>query len=296
MIITLNKPFAANSPVDEFDVRQMKKALNRLGYYQPFEKTGITGIPDAQVFAALRKFQTDQGLPATGAAKPDDETVKALSRAAGQKQSGAYIWRTVGDDKVRGDHAALNGTQRDFSDSPDPGEDFNCRCWAEAITKKKCEEEELEYVNANAELYIIEQSINKALVKLEALQNNLREIEKNIQKEKHDTTKAKIAGATIGAAIGGTLASPAGPGSAAIGAQLGLGTGGQLGKIAEELIDAVSDENTSIYLDKKKKELNDSILKLKNEIQNKKEAYKNAKKRTSLAQEVLALCKEKHSG
>lgn len=62
MKIKLNKPFAANSAVDEFDVKQVKKALNRLGYYQPYEKTGITGIPDADVFFALKSFQKDQGL------------------------------------------------------------------------------------------------------------------------------------------------------------------------------------------------------------------------------------------
>jgi hypothetical protein len=60
MDIKLNKPFAANSAVDEFDVRQMKKAPNRLGYYQPYEKTGITGIPDADMFSALKSFQKDQ--------------------------------------------------------------------------------------------------------------------------------------------------------------------------------------------------------------------------------------------
>ena len=37
------------------------------------------------------------------------------------------------DDKVRAGHAALNGTLRQFADSRDPGEDFNCRCWAEHV-------------------------------------------------------------------------------------------------------------------------------------------------------------------
>ena len=32
MKIKFNKPFAANSAVDEYDVKQMKKALNRVGY------------------------------------------------------------------------------------------------------------------------------------------------------------------------------------------------------------------------------------------------------------------------
>ncbi len=133
MKIKLNKPFAANSAVDEFDVRQVKKTLNRLGYYQPYEKTGITGIPDAGVFKALKEFQKDQGLRYTGAAKPGDETVKALNSESANKISGKYIWRTVGDEKVRDSHAELDGTVRDLSDSPDPGEDFNCRCWAEPV-------------------------------------------------------------------------------------------------------------------------------------------------------------------
>ena len=137
MKIKLNKPFAANSAVDEFDVKQIKKALNRLGYYQPYEKVGITGIPDAATFSALKSFEADQGLQPTGAARPGDETVSKLSSEAGKKKSGKYIWRTVGDDKVRGAHAALNGTIRDLADSPDPGEEFNCRCWAEPVNCDK---------------------------------------------------------------------------------------------------------------------------------------------------------------
>lgn len=95
MKIELAKPFSSNSTVDEFDVKQMKKALNRLGYYTPFEKTGITGIPDKAVFDALKAFQRDQGLPTTGAEKPGDETVQILNVEAGKKKRGQYIWRTV---------------------------------------------------------------------------------------------------------------------------------------------------------------------------------------------------------
>ena len=38
MEIKLTKPFARTGGVDEFDTRQFKKALNRLGYYRPFIK------------------------------------------------------------------------------------------------------------------------------------------------------------------------------------------------------------------------------------------------------------------
>ena len=90
MKIKLSKPFAANSAVDEFDVRQIKKALNRLGYYQPYEKTGITGIPDAAVFEALKAFQKDQGLRPTGTARPGNETVTKPGSEA--KMNGGPGW------------------------------------------------------------------------------------------------------------------------------------------------------------------------------------------------------------
>jgi hypothetical protein len=71
----------------------------------------------------------------TGTARPGDETVSKLSSEAGKKKSGKYIWRTVGDNKVRDSHAEMNGTVHDLSDSPDPGQEFNCRCWAEPINE-----------------------------------------------------------------------------------------------------------------------------------------------------------------
>ncbi len=52
------------------------------------------------------------------------------------KDSGQYIWRTVQDDKVRGAHAAREGKTFSWTNPPNgghPGEDYNCRCWAEAI-------------------------------------------------------------------------------------------------------------------------------------------------------------------
>ena len=45
-----------------------------------------------------------------------------------------YIWRTSGDEKVRSSHAANNGKIFAWDNPPEtghPGEDYNCRCWAE---------------------------------------------------------------------------------------------------------------------------------------------------------------------
>lgn len=136
MQIKLSQPLAADSPADSYDVRQMKKTLNRLGYYMPYEQTGITGIPDTAMFDGLKRFQADHNFPTSGIARPDDDTITALNEAATKVPEGTYIWRTVGDGKVRPEHAQYNGTTRSWSDSPDPGEDFNCRCWAEPIQEE----------------------------------------------------------------------------------------------------------------------------------------------------------------
>lgn len=91
MKIKLNKPFAANSAVDEEDARALKRSLNWLGYYMPFEKVGISPYPDQAIFEAIRKFQTDQGLPKTGAMKPGDETETALSKEISKKLKGQKV-------------------------------------------------------------------------------------------------------------------------------------------------------------------------------------------------------------
>lgn len=45
-----------------------------------------------------------------------------------------YTWRTAGDDRVRGSHAALNGRVFSWANPPEhghPGHEANCRCWPE---------------------------------------------------------------------------------------------------------------------------------------------------------------------
>jgi SPP1 gp7 family putative phage head morphogenesis protein len=53
-----------------------------------------------------------------------------------QKQAGIsrYVWRTVGDDRVRDSHAELEGEIFSWDDPPSvghPGYDYQCRCYAE---------------------------------------------------------------------------------------------------------------------------------------------------------------------
>lgn len=43
-----------------------------------------------------------------------------------------YVWNTQEDGRVRPAHAALNGKVRSWEQSPIPGEEINCRCFATA--------------------------------------------------------------------------------------------------------------------------------------------------------------------
>lgn len=134
MKFKLNAPFARNGKVDEDDVRMLKRALNRLGYYYPAPDIGMNDIPDSELFEAIKSFQSDQGLSATGALKPDDDTGVKIQHAFGNtKRLGKYIWRTKRDDRVRKTHRALEGTIREWDDEPTPGSEPNCRCWAEPL-------------------------------------------------------------------------------------------------------------------------------------------------------------------
>lgn len=67
-----------------------------------------------------------------------------------------YVWHTQGDGKVRGAHAANEGHLFAWNNPPatgHPGEDYNCRCWAEPYVKGKTEytEQILGAVQADAE-------------------------------------------------------------------------------------------------------------------------------------------------
>lgn len=41
-----------------------------------------------------------------------------------------YVWHTVEDERVRPEHRAKNGKKFKWDESPIPGEEFGCRCWA----------------------------------------------------------------------------------------------------------------------------------------------------------------------
>lgn len=79
MEIKLKETFASNCDVNEQDTRNIKRALNCLGYYIPNKKIGIVGIPDTEIFESVKKFQQDNEILVTGEIRPNDDTVEALN-------------------------------------------------------------------------------------------------------------------------------------------------------------------------------------------------------------------------
>ncbi len=88
---------------------------------------GITGANEAKA----RFWARDQ------ASKFFGEVTKERQTSAGIP---GYIWRTLKDGRVRDSHAAVDGKYFEWKNPPavgargkavHPGEDFNCRCWAE---------------------------------------------------------------------------------------------------------------------------------------------------------------------
>lgn len=88
---------------------------------------GFDGFTEAQ-YEAFRLAQKAFCFVETIEAKRKGETVDNHTTTH-------YIWRTVGDNRVRSRHAAFGGQIFSWNETPPggyhPGEDYGCRCWAE---------------------------------------------------------------------------------------------------------------------------------------------------------------------
>jgi SPP1 gp7 family putative phage head morphogenesis protein len=72
-----------------------------------------------------------------------DQVSKLNGRLTQERQTDigvdSYIWRTVGDERVRDTHEEVDGQTFSWDSPPGetdfnhPGEDYQCRCWAEPI-------------------------------------------------------------------------------------------------------------------------------------------------------------------
>ena len=66
------------------------------------------------------------------------EADKNTSEENQELNNNFYIWKTVGDSRVRGSHKNRNEKKYSFFSPPDgghPGQDFGCRCYVDVITE-----------------------------------------------------------------------------------------------------------------------------------------------------------------
>lgn len=102
---------------------QMKNALDALDHLEQKASHRILTYSDQVTFAKAKAL------------------ISLIERDRKQERTTThYIWHTRGDNKVRASHAANNGRRFAWNDPPPtghPGEDYNCRCWAEPFEPKK---------------------------------------------------------------------------------------------------------------------------------------------------------------
>lgn len=119
------------------DTLALKRALNRLGLFVPDRRLGMNAYAGTDLFDALDRFRRNNGLPTGAPLRPDDPAIGVLNAALAAWPGGRrYVWRTVGDDRVRPVHAALEGRSFTWAAPPaegHPGTAPGCRCWAEPV-------------------------------------------------------------------------------------------------------------------------------------------------------------------
>lgn len=95
-------------------------------YLKSIEKQ--TGFPRSTHMSNLSK---DNLLKLAKAMKKHEGNMSGKKRLVSKDEK--YIWMTVGDEKVRPEHEALDGTIRTWYDTPRPKEEYGCRCRAESV-------------------------------------------------------------------------------------------------------------------------------------------------------------------
>lgn len=111
-------------------------------YFKRIEQMVYDGVLKKSDSKSLISKITEIGYSTEARAKfiARDQTAKlnaALNRNRAERVSVEYIWRTGKDQRVRDNHRSKDGKifrwDTPPTDTGHPGEDFQCRCYAEAI-------------------------------------------------------------------------------------------------------------------------------------------------------------------
>jgi len=164
-------------------------AAKRHFYMNLYQKLGKKNYDDyiwaEQFLAKIEKkdYLSDQDLKDLLKASDIAQKLHLKSNDDEEEQEHAteyYIWHTQGDDKVREGHAALSGRIFAWADGGlQPGDDYNCRCWAEDYTP---DEEEMEKIN-NGEYMTVEEVLQKVEEEREREKEKEKEVSNNSQQK-----------------------------------------------------------------------------------------------------------------
>lgn len=103
MIIELETTLVRGGQADAQDVRALKRALNCIGFYIPDKEKGMTGEAGPDFWDSLYAYQRARAMPFGEETGADSLTERFLNEdLAALDDNAVYVWRTVGDDKVRG--------------------------------------------------------------------------------------------------------------------------------------------------------------------------------------------------
>ena len=77
--LLLNARLSAQNAVHPDDVIVVKRSLQRLGYYEPWDGQ-LNSFTDHALFDGIKSFQKDHGLNVDGYLNPDGETASTISK------------------------------------------------------------------------------------------------------------------------------------------------------------------------------------------------------------------------
>jgi SPP1 gp7 family putative phage head morphogenesis protein len=129
--------------VDEFS-RENVRLIESIGaeFFGQIEEVTQAGVREGRRPEAIaRDIEERYGVSRSRAkliardqvAKLNGDITKARQEELGITK---YVWRTSQDERVREEHAELDGQEFSWSDPPavgHPGQDFQCRCWADPV-------------------------------------------------------------------------------------------------------------------------------------------------------------------
>ncbi len=113
------------------EVQRLTRSILRIEekFSQPVSKLNI--VDDYKARATGQPIEAGIEVIRDSIDRPQNPHIKPK-----YPKRGLYVWRTQADSKVRKEHAERHGYIFKFEDPPigsHPGENFNCRCWAEPL-------------------------------------------------------------------------------------------------------------------------------------------------------------------